>query len=287
MSGSELAKFVAAAIKDYTCADMQEEHAKEIKKLSSEISSLKEQIDKKIFVQVTGPNGVPVYFEKSLHDRSKKNMHFDKGTNKYIVEFLEGDGSRQEADYSFWGGTGLLIPFSSIVGLEFRLGGDVIQRFDPNTVQIAGFPDDNDGKRSFIEFRQKHVNQPLSNVGGRFHHMTDREHESLLQRNGQMDLSEFIAYFSNNRQQEWLEIMSLTLDRRDFGGSLSLCSYAIEESIPIQKIKTKRVSIITDRSIILWEIYTTYWAVWWFMLLVSPLLVVDVIQKARIQLQGC
>mmetsp|Transcript_41483 Transcript_41483/g.42265 ORF Transcript_41483/g.42265 Transcript_41483/m.42265 type:complete len:261 (+) Transcript_41483:219-1001(+) len=234
MSGSELAKFVAVAIKDYTCANMQEEHAKEIKHLQSENSSLKEQIEKKILVQVTGPNGVPIYFEKSLNDRSKNNIRFDKehrGTNKYIVDFSEGDGSR------FFGRTGILIPIGSIVGLEFRLGGDVIQRFDTNT--ITGFPDDNNRKRNYIEFRRKHVDQQLSNIGARL--LT--QHELQLQRHGQMDLSEFIA---NYMQYEWVEIMSLTFDRRDIGGSLSLCSYAIEESIPIQKIKTKKISIFAN-----------------------------------------
>jgi cob(I)alamin adenosyltransferase len=49
MSGSELAPFVAAVLKDQTVIHMQQE----IDELMSKVSSLRENIDKQMLVQIT------------------------------------------------------------------------------------------------------------------------------------------------------------------------------------------------------------------------------------------
>ena len=91
-----------------------------------------------------------------------------------------------------------------------------------------------------------------------------------------MDLSEFIANCPNNKEQEWVEIMSLTFDRRDIGGSLFF-----SELIPISKIKTKRVSINTDRSIILFEMFRCYLPIFVTAWYVLHLNVGDALRLAR------
>jgi hypothetical protein len=70
MSGSDLAPFVATILKDRVVVDIQQE-------LEALRSKLKDNIRKQLLIQITGPNGQPVYFKELLKNyKSSHEEHY-------------------------------------------------------------------------------------------------------------------------------------------------------------------------------------------------------------------
>ena len=106
---SDLAPFVAATLRDKIVDDLKTEN----EKLREELARV---ADRQLAVQVTGPNGAPVYYETSL----KRGAY---------CEHLGGKCWRVEFDET------AAIPLHAISNLEIRVGGMVVQQFTQTTFQ--------------------------------------------------------------------------------------------------------------------------------------------------------
>ena len=102
---SDLAPFVAAALRDRTVEDLNNE--------------LREEREARLVVQITGPSGNPVYYESSLLDGASLVW----GTRWGLVN-REAYTAESHAD------TSIPLPVNAIESLEIRLGGVVVHHFD-------------------------------------------------------------------------------------------------------------------------------------------------------------
>ena len=216
MSGSDLAQFVATVLKDRALVDMQQE-------LEALRSKLKDNINKQLLVQITGPNGQPVYFEESLKNHEpaydgqyciRTQIHYDE------IDCMSTD---------------VELTIDSIFGgLEIRLGGNVVERFNKDTLDILGM--ENPVQTYAPEHRdelewENYVISPkrdsqLYGMVVSFGPMTLTEYETLRQR-GRMDIPEFIERFTTSggrgrgQQRNTVRIESLYFRKENIGGSLS------------------------------------------------------------------
>jgi hypothetical protein len=110
MSGSDLAPFIAAVLRDRTVDEMKNE-------IDGLQSKLKDQEDERLQVQITGEDGSPVYYEGSMKNGSPEQL---PGGGIWTVKLDVND---------------VVLPLNSIAaGLEIWLGGILLQWFDPYLV---------------------------------------------------------------------------------------------------------------------------------------------------------
>eukprot|EP00751_Fragilariopsis_kerguelensis_P017344 CAMPEP_0170837402 /NCGR_PEP_ID=MMETSP0734-20130129/2731_1 /TAXON_ID=186038 /ORGANISM="Fragilariopsis kerguelensis, Strain L26-C5" /LENGTH=243 /DNA_ID=CAMNT_0011204553 /DNA_START=48 /DNA_END=779 /DNA_ORIENTATION=+ len=113
-SKSDLAQFVASVMRDKTLTD-----------LNTEIEELRKERDERLLVEVTGPDGTPVYYQASMKDGINSDYN-DDGNITWLVQFEQQKNGE---------GDDIVLPLvESIEGLEFRLGGIVALKM--NRLQI-------------------------------------------------------------------------------------------------------------------------------------------------------
>lgn len=110
---SDLAPFVAAALRDRTLNDLIEENDKLKQELQSQVNENKNEKEK-LFVQITGPKHSPIHYETSLiHGHTNKNVDVSDGTsigkNGWYVDFVRQNNP-------------LIVPFNLMMGLEIWFG---------------------------------------------------------------------------------------------------------------------------------------------------------------------
>ena len=109
---SDLAPFVAAALKDKTVVDLKQEN-----------DELRELIDKQLVVKVTGENGSPIRYEGSLKNIGMSEM---KSSNEVTRWSLFCDSK--------------VLPLDSLWNLEIWVGGNLMERFNLDINHIIDYP---------------------------------------------------------------------------------------------------------------------------------------------------
>ncbi|OEU07396.1 hypothetical protein FRACYDRAFT_251201 [Fragilariopsis cylindrus CCMP1102] len=197
MSGSDLAPFVAAVLKDSTMHEM-------INEIDVLQSKLTDRDNKRLLVEVTGQHGSPIYYEESL-----KNIK-QFGDDEIVLGF-DNDGSSDG------------FPFSSLDKIEIRLGGVVVQRFNIDDLDIH-FEDDlydeeNQMETILLDINRRHLYGPIVCVDARIKplplglrqgHTGD---EMLL-----TDFFELVADENNELAPQTFIIKALFFDEKDIAG---------------------------------------------------------------------
>ena len=107
---SDLVPFVAAIIRDKTVDDMKDE-----------LEKMKEQRDRQFLVQITGPNGTPIYYHGSLLDDGYNSpFGFRTKNGDFWAVNLKSNNNDDDAAAG-------RVTFNGIEELEFRLAGIVLQ----------------------------------------------------------------------------------------------------------------------------------------------------------------
>ncbi|MGK3738043.1 MAG: hypothetical protein ACI8RD_009697 [Bacillariaceae sp.] len=124
MSGSDLAPFVAAVLRDST-----------VVKLKNENDGLRELLDERLRLQITGQDGSPIHYETSMKNGSSKEG--DNGRDLWEV-MIGSDKNENTFDD--------VIPLNTIgKHIEIWVGGQFLQRFDLNTCRLRRMIGTNDG----------------------------------------------------------------------------------------------------------------------------------------------
>ena len=131
-SGSDLARFVAAVLREEV-----------VDELIKENNELKSRENKHLLVQITGPNCTPIHYEGSF--KNAEPQYSDFGTDG--IPYTVGIGLRFGYD-----GTTDDFPLRSIGEIEIRSGGVVVQRFniDDLTIQFVQDGYDEESPMQFI-----------------------------------------------------------------------------------------------------------------------------------------
>jgi hypothetical protein len=125
MSGSDLAPFVAAVLRDST-----------VDKLKNENDGLRELLDEILLLQITGQDGSPIHYETSMKNGTSK--HGDNERDVWVVNMI-GSGNKENTFDN-------VIPLNSIGKyLEIWVGGQFLQRFDMNSCRLRRMLGTNDG----------------------------------------------------------------------------------------------------------------------------------------------
>ena len=124
MSGSDLAPFVAAVLRDST-----------VDKLKHENDGLRKLLEERLLLQITGQDGgAPIHYETSMkHGTSKQG---DNERDLWVVNMMIGSSDNKEENTTFDDNDGIRL--ESIIGkfLEIWVGGQFLQRFDLNTCRV-------------------------------------------------------------------------------------------------------------------------------------------------------
>ncbi|OEU11709.1 hypothetical protein FRACYDRAFT_244832 [Fragilariopsis cylindrus CCMP1102] len=188
MSGSDLAPFVAAVLKDRTVAEM----IQEIDKLKSRQT---ESENERLLVQITGTNGTPVHYEESFKNAERYTYEGYRDSPHIHVCFDDGSSHDLTTDG---------LPLSSLHEIEIRLGGVVVQRINIDDLNVQ-FEDDLYDEENRMEYIMvQHINRRhlsgLGHAGG----------DILLK-----DLLELVADETNDLTPQTLIINELIFDEKD------------------------------------------------------------------------
>ncbi|OEU06661.1 hypothetical protein FRACYDRAFT_265802 [Fragilariopsis cylindrus CCMP1102] len=151
MSGSDLALFVAAVLRD-----------EELNELITEInvlqSRLTESKNERLVVQITGENGTPIYGEESFRNAERYDDD-DDNDDEIILSFDKGRGDDITTDG---------FPLSSLPEIKVTMGGVIVQRFnidDPN-IQFDDELYDEENRMEYIHI-DGGGNGPIVSVHGK------------------------------------------------------------------------------------------------------------------------
>ena len=132
MSGSDLAPFVAAVLRDST-----------VDKLKNENDELRELLEERLLLQITGQDGEPIHYETSMkHGTSKQG---DNERDLWVVNMMIGSNNKKEN--TFDDDNDVIRLDSILIGkyLEIWVGGQFLQRFHLNTCRVRRMIGSNDG----------------------------------------------------------------------------------------------------------------------------------------------
>jgi hypothetical protein len=123
MSGSDLAPFVAAVLRDST-----------VDKLKNENDGLRELLEERLLLQITGQDGAPIHYETSMKYGTSKQG--DNERDLWVVNMMIGSNNKE--NNTFVDDNDVGIRLDSIIGkfLEIWVGGQFLQRFDWNTCRV-------------------------------------------------------------------------------------------------------------------------------------------------------
>ena len=208
MSGSDLAPFVAAVLKDRTVAEMIQEN-NELK------SKLTDRDNERLLVEVTGQDGSPIYYEESF-----KNAERYRGDHIFLGFDNDGSGHDLTTDG---------FPLSSIGEIKIRLGGVVVQRFNIDDLTIhfcdSVYDEENRMEKIWLQhnINRRHLYGPITymsafikplSLGWKQGHAGD---EMLL-----TDFFELVPDENNGLTPQTLIIEALVFDGKDITGILPL-----------------------------------------------------------------
>ncbi|OEU23687.1 hypothetical protein FRACYDRAFT_233860 [Fragilariopsis cylindrus CCMP1102] len=124
MSGSDLAPFVAAVLRDST-----------VDKLKNENDGLRELLEERLLLQITGQDGAPIHYEISMKNGTSKQG--DNERDLWVVNMMIGSNNKEEN--TTFDDNNDVIPLDSIIigkFLEIWVGGQFLQRFDFYTCRV-------------------------------------------------------------------------------------------------------------------------------------------------------
>ena len=124
MSGSDLAPFVAAVLRDEVVDEMKNE-------IDELRSTLTEYVDKSLLVQIMGMDGTPIHYEESFKNAERYD---DDQIGDDISLYFANEG---RGDDITTGG----FPLSSLNEIVIRLGGVVVQRFNIDDLNMNFYDD--------------------------------------------------------------------------------------------------------------------------------------------------
>jgi hypothetical protein len=127
MSGSDLAPFVAVVLRDST-----------VDKLKNENDGLRELLDERLLLQITGQDGSPIHYETSMKNGTSKQG--DNERDLWVVNMIGSDNKENTFNDN-------VIPLNNSIEkyLEIWVGGQFLQRFDLNTCRLRRMIGTNDG----------------------------------------------------------------------------------------------------------------------------------------------
>ena len=206
MSGSDLAPFVAAVLKDRTVAEM----IQEIDKLKSRQT---EYENERLLVQITGTNGTPIHYEASFKNAERYTYEGYRDSPHIHVCFDDGSSRDLTTDG---------LPLSSLNnGIEIRLGGVVVQRINIDDLNVQ-FEDDLYDEENRMEYimlqhiNRRHLSGLITCVDGKIGPLPlgwGQGHaggDMLLK-----DLLELVADETNDLTPQTLIINELIFDEKD------------------------------------------------------------------------
>ena len=206
MSGSDLAPFVAAVLRD--------EVVDELIKENNELKS------RQFLVQITGTNGTPIHYVTTFKHAIRSSAD-DIGDSPLIhVCFVDGSSHDLTTDG---------LPLSSL-NIEIRLGGVVVQRFNIDDMSILFLPDPYDEESRMKEItlqyniNRRHLYGPIANVFGKIGPLPLGWQQGQVPANGLMsltDLLEHVADENNDLTPQTLIIKALTFREKDITGLMS------------------------------------------------------------------
>ena len=201
MSGSDLAPFVAAVLRDEV-----------VDELIKENNELKSRENKHLLVQITGPNGTPIHYEGSFKNAEPQYSDFGTDGLPYTVGIVLRFG---------YDGTTDDFPLSSIGEIEIRSGGVVVQRFniDDLTIQFVQDGYDEESPMQFIALHN--LSGPILCVDGKIGPLPLR----WGQNRRAMLLTDFfglVADENNGLTPQTLIIEGLLFDEKDIAGLMSV-----------------------------------------------------------------
>ena len=207
-SGSDLARFVAAVLRDEV-----------VDELIKENNELKSRENKHLLVQITGPNGTPIHYEGSF--KNAEPQYSDFGTDGF--PYTVGIGLRFVYD-----GTTDGFPLSSIGEIEIRSGGVVVQRFniDDLTIQFVqdGYDEENPMQCIALHnniYHRRHLSGPILCVDGKIGPLPlgwGQNRRAMLL----TDFFELVADENNGLTPQTLIIEGLLFDEKDIAGLMSV-----------------------------------------------------------------
>ncbi|OEU11668.1 hypothetical protein FRACYDRAFT_244787 [Fragilariopsis cylindrus CCMP1102] len=140
MSGSDLAPFVGAVLRDRMIDEMQNE------------------------IDITGTNGTPIHYEESFKN-AERCSNYGNDSDYRLTYLCFDDGSSDDLTTDG-------LPLSSIDEMEIRLGGVVVQRFNIDDADlIICFEDEYDEVNRTEDVTLRHINRrnlygPIGCVAG-------------------------------------------------------------------------------------------------------------------------
>ena len=200
-SGSDLARFVAAVLRDEV-----------VHELITENNELQSRENERLRVQVTGNNGTPIHYEGSFKNAEPRYSYINNDGLPYKV----GIGLRFGYDGITDG-----FPLSSIGEIEIRSGGVVVQRFniDDLTIQFVQDGYDEENPMQFIALHN--LSGPILCVDGKIGPLPlgwGQNRRSMLL----TDFFELVADENNGLTPQTLIIEGLLFDEKDIAGLMSV-----------------------------------------------------------------
>ena len=214
MSGSDLAPFVGAVLRDRIIDEMQNQ----IDVLQSRQT---ESENERLLVQITGTNGTPIHYEESFRKAKRCNYYNADRTYNVVGISLRFANDGRSDDLTTNG-----FPLTSLNELEIRLGGVVVQRFnaDDLSIHFQNDPyDDNNHQMKFATLK-RNCSGPITCVRGRFGPLPLGWGQELVGR--EMLLTDFFELVPDENNgltpQTLVVIHELKFDEKDITGIMSL-----------------------------------------------------------------
>jgi len=156
---SDLVPLVVAVLQDQAVIDKVDELQQQ----------LNDQINERLLLQVTGPNGTPVYYQGSLNDGG--TCVSDQGDGEVWIVYF---GKKQDNNNN---NNTIVVPLNLIDGLEIRFGGHLVLFMMDTRIQTNWYNYDEEFDRNYINSNEPQMGgihfsdtdrkNPIHNVHGR------------------------------------------------------------------------------------------------------------------------